>query len=204
MAETEEAVVPANPDYVSIERHVLQDNINLIDAKSGILMALSGGFIVRCLDKFFELATARASISPLASNASLWLYAIASLGFLMTAFFTWFVVKPRVVKTNDLVYWGSDVFTRGERHFVDTVESTKPHEFRIHFVRHLYVLAGICRRKFLFFGRAMRSAELSLLTALAAELARYASYAPMPAWVQLLAMAAMERMSSLPALLPHW
>lgn len=203
MADGQPVFVATQPDYVSVERHVLQDNINLIDAKSGILMALSGGFIVRCLDKFFELATVHTSVSPAASTAALWLYAVASVGFLMTAFFTWFVVKPRVVKTNDLVYWGSDVFLRGEKQFVDAIEATDIHVFRHHLIRHLYVLAGICRRKFLFFGRAMRTAELSLLTALAAELARYATSVPVPDWAHLLAIAAVEQTSHLLAMLPH-
>jgi hypothetical protein len=164
-----------NPDYVTVEQRVLQDNINLVDAKSGILMAISGGLIARDLDKFFELATARGGI---ATTASLIFYGAALTGFFLTAYFTWFVLRPRLVKTNDYVYWGSDAFLRGEKNYIDTVGAASADELRRHFLHHIYVLALICRKKFAFFVSAMRSAEISLLLTLAAEITRYVSYAP--------------------------
>lgn len=176
MSELAHTFFPANPDYVSVERHVLQDNINLIDAKSGILMALSGGFIARCLDKFFELANAPAL--GLVSTASLTLYAISAIGFFLSAYFTWFVLKPRVTKTNDLVYWGSEAFRENQAQFVERIEATDPSEFRLHFLRHLHILARICRQKYRFFGHAVFFAQISLLTTLGAEICRYARAVP--------------------------
>lgn len=181
MAETKGIRESLNPDYVTVEQRVLQDNINLVDAKSGILMALSGGLIARDLDKFFELATAHGGSAPLVASISLGLYGVATVGFFLTAYLTWFVLRPRLVKTNDFVYWGSDVYINGEKHYLDTIEAATPGDFRDHFLRHLHVLARICRQKFGFFVRAMRTAELSLLATFSAEVTRYASYAPMQA-----------------------
>jgi len=175
----EEGVNPdsSNPDYIKVEQRVLQDNINLVDAKSGILMAISGGLIARDLDKFYQLATATGAFS-IATMASLILYGIALAGFIITAYLTWFVLRPRLVKTNDYVYWGSDAFLRSAKHYVDLVRAATAEELQHHFLQHLYVLALICRRKFAYFVSAMRSAEISLLTTLAAEITRYVSYAP--------------------------
>jgi hypothetical protein len=170
----------SSPDYVAVEQRVLQDNINLVDAKSGILMAISGGLIARDLDKFYELATASGAWS-IATTSSLILYGIALAGFFLTAYFTWFVLRPRLVKTNDYVYWGSDAFLRGEKHYIDLVDAATPEEVRHHFLQHIYVLARICRRKFAFFVSAMRTAEISLLTTLGAEITRYVSYVPLGA-----------------------
>jgi hypothetical protein len=170
-----------NPDYVTVEQRVLQDNINLVDAKSGILMALSGGLIARDLDKFYELATTHGGSAPTMASISLALYGVATAGFFLTAYLTWFVLRPRLVKTNDFVYWGSDVYLQGEKHYLQTIEAATPLDFRDHFLRHLHVLARICRQKFNFFVRAMRTAEVSLLATFSAELTRYASYAPMQA-----------------------
>jgi hypothetical protein len=170
----------SSPDYVAVEQRVLQDNINLVDAKSGILMAISGGLIARDLDKFYELATASGAWS-IATTASLILYGIALAGFFLTAYLTWFVLRPRLVKTNDYVYWGSDAFLRGEKHYIDLVDAATPEEVRHHFLQHIYVLARICRRKFAFFVSAMRTAKISLLTTLGAEITRYVSYVPLGA-----------------------
>jgi hypothetical protein len=166
----------SNPDYVTVEQRVLQDNINLVDAKSGILMAISGGLIARDLDKFFELATT--SHGGVATTASLILYGAALVGFFFTGYFTWFVLRPRLIKTNDYVYWGSDVFLASEKHYIDTVSAASATELRQHFLHHVYVLALVCRKKFAFFVNAMRAAEISLLLTLAAEVTRYISYAP--------------------------
>jgi hypothetical protein len=166
----------SHPDYVTVEQRVLQDNINLVDAKSGILMAISGGLIARDLDKFFELASSKGTM-PLTAIFSMILYAAALIGFFFTAYFTWFVLRPRLIKTNDFVYWGSDTFLGGEKHFIDTVSVAKPEELKHHFLHHIYVLAIICRRKFVFFVNAMRAAEISLILTLLAEITRYMSYA---------------------------
>ena len=166
----------SNPDYVAVEQHVLQDNINLVDAKSGILMAISGGLIARDLDKFFELANVH--VTSIATTVSLVFYGAALAGFFLTATFTWFVLRPRLIKTNDYVYWGSDTFLGGEKHYIDTLVAAPADEVRRHFLHHIYVLALICRKKFTFFVNAMRSAEISLVLTLMAEITRYVSYAP--------------------------
>jgi hypothetical protein len=177
VAETDQLRDSLNPDYVTVEQRVLQDNINLVDAKSGILMALSGGLIARDLDKFFELATTSSS-APAIASVSLAFYGAATAGFILTAYLTWFVLRPRLVKTNDFVYWGSDVYLKGEQHYLDAIGAATAEDFRHHFLRHLHVLARICRRKFTFFVLAMRTAEISLLTTLTAEVTRYAAHAP--------------------------
>jgi len=175
VSETSPASDLSHPDYVTVEQHVLQDNINLVDAKSGILMAISGGLIARDLDKFFEMATSRSGI---AATTSLIFYGAALVGFFLTGYFTWFVLRPRLIKTNDYVYWGSDAFLGSEANYIDIVSTASPGELRRHFLHHIYVLAVVCRKKFTFFVRAMQAAEISLLLTLAAEITRYISYAP--------------------------
>jgi hypothetical protein len=176
LAETDPNSDLSHPDYVTVEQRVLQDNINLVDAKSGILMAISGGLIARDLDKFFELASIRGPSAL--TTSSMIFYGAALIGFFFTGYFTWFVLRPRLVKTNDYVYWGSDAFLGTEKNYIETVGAATPAELRQHFLHHIYVLALICRRKFAFFVNAMRAAEISLLLTLAAEVTRYASYAP--------------------------
>jgi hypothetical protein len=168
---------PSNPDYVTVEQRVLQDNINLVDAKSGILMALSGGLIARDLDKFFELVTAHGPASTF-GQVSLAAYGVAASGFLLTAFLTWFVLRPRLIKTNDFVYWGSDVYLKGEKHYIQTIEAATRDDFRHHFLGHLHVLARVARQKYRFFVLSMRTTEISLLATLSAEVTRYVSYLP--------------------------
>jgi hypothetical protein len=178
VADSDQALVEPYPDYVTVEQRVLQENITLVDAKSGILLALAGGFIGRNLDKLYELSVAYSRSATVPTMTALLLYAAASLGFLYAAYCTWFVLRPRLHKTNDFVYWGADVFLGGEKAYIEAIEAAVPADFRTHFLHHLHVLARICRQKYGFFVHAMRAAEFSLLATLAAEIARYASYAP--------------------------
>jgi len=176
MNSTEQSQEPIHPEYVTVERHVLQDNITLIDTKSVFLMGLAGLLMVHCLDKLDLLVHMRHDQGlhfPLVMEISLGCYAVALLAFFATAYFTWYVVKPRVTNTNDFVFWGSEVFLKNEADFVNTIETTTPFDFGLHFLRHLYVLARICRSKYAYFARATRSAEVALLAMVIAEVARY-------------------------------
>jgi hypothetical protein len=175
MSGTGAAYQPTQAEYVAMERDVLQDNIILVDAKSGILMAFCAVVVFRCFDKLQEIKTVVASTCPCGLTASAILYWLAVLGLLVTTIFAWKVVKPRITKTNDLIYWGADAFLHDLNHFTTAVQSIGQTTLGQDVLQHLFVLAAICRKKFESFNRAIVAAEVSVTLALAAEAFRYFS-----------------------------
>src|SRR5215470_6591032 len=108
-------------DFVAIERDLLQDNIILSDAKSAALLALSGLLLFHCLDRVLELNSAH-SMSLVVSFV-LGIYVAASISLVATTVFCWFAIRPRIVKTDDHLYWGSKLYLNSTETFVAAIKS---------------------------------------------------------------------------------
>jgi hypothetical protein len=174
MSEVGEKLETDKRDYALFEKDVLQDNIILCDAKSGFLLAFAAIVMTRCLDKATELASARAASCICMTHIVLILYAVAIVGFICTVVFVWRVVRPRLRPHDDFVYWGSKIFTGTEMEFAVAVQSVTPSALAVDLLRHLYILAEICRRKFANFQCAAVAAEFSTIVFVLAEVARIA------------------------------
>jgi Family of unknown function (DUF5706) len=162
-------------EYLVVERHVLQDNIILCDTKCGILLAFSALIIEWCLDKVLTLSGYNVAGLPLVfARIEMVLYAFAVLSLFVTIGFTWRVIRPRLRTTDDHIFWGAKFFNQSEEAFMQTIQNVKGEVLGKDMLRHLHVLAGICRDKFQNFRCAAIAAEFStgfVLLAVSAELA---------------------------------
>jgi hypothetical protein len=160
MAEAEKPFMPTHNEYVFVERHALQDNIILYDAKCGILLAFGTITLLWCLDKLV-LLTGKGPDHHLSTFATIeaLLYAFAVLALLVTVIFTWKVIRPRIQHSHDHIYWGSKVFTQSQKDFTIAIQKADQDVLAIDMLHHLHVLAGICREKFANFERAIIAAQ---------------------------------------------
>ena len=160
MAEAEKPFMPTHNEYVFVERHALQDNIILCDAKCGILLGFGALTLLWCLDKLLALSGngAERHLMSFATLEEL-LYAFAILALLVTVAFAWRVIRPRIQHSHDHIYWGSKVFTQPKTDFTIAIQKTDPDVLATDMLHHLHVLAGICRAKFANFERAIIAAQ---------------------------------------------
>lgn len=154
-------------DFVAIERDVLQDNIILSDAKSAALLALSGVLLFHCLDRALQLNSS-SGLSLLGATL-LGIYVAASLSLIVTIVFCWLAIKPRLVETDDHLYWGSKLYLGSAQAFVSAIKSADAEVIEDDLLRMLHTLAGICRQKYAAFEHAVWATELSLVLALCGE-----------------------------------
>jgi len=158
---------PSHERFMDFERAVLQDNIILCDAKSGVLLAFSGGLVIFCIDAFVaahQAAGRSISITEV-------LLALAGLAFLVSCHFTLTTVVPRLVRgRDDHIFWESSVFKLPVETYVAAMEALDPDVERRDMLRHLHMLSGICRTKFWHFGCAIRIAQLGFVLLVMAEL----------------------------------
>jgi hypothetical protein len=167
MAETEKSFLPTHNEYVSLERQVLQDNIILCDTKCGILLGFSAIVLLWCVDKVPTLSDKmRVAIFPTLAEAIFYTFAILAL--LVTIAFTWKVIRPRIRQSDDYIYWGSKVFERSEADFSIGIQEADQEVLASDMIRHLHILARVCRDKFANFRRAVIAAELSAVFVLLA------------------------------------
>jgi hypothetical protein len=160
MAEAEKPFMPTHNEYVLVERHVLQDNITLCDAKCGILLAFGTLALLWCLDKLLTL-TGNVPDHHLITFATIeeLLYAFAVLALLTTVIFAWKVIRPRIQHSQDHMYWGSKVFTQSQTDFTIAIQKADQDVLATDMLHHLHVLAGVCREKFANFERAIIAAQ---------------------------------------------
>jgi hypothetical protein len=94
-------------------------------------------------------------------------------GFLVAAMFSLSTVQPRVVRTgHDHVFWDSAVFRLPVAEYLAVMKSLDPAVARDDKLRHLHLLAGICRNKIRHFRTSLLVAEAGFLALVAAQLAR--------------------------------
>lgn len=140
-------------DYLSFERHVLQDNIVLCDTKSGILLGAGAVVIVWCLDQLEKVTGAIQQM----------LYSLAIIAIMFTMYFAWNVIKPRIRRCDDHVFWESKLFQGSESEFTARIQSTESALFATDMIRHLHILADVCCRKFANLQRAAIAAKAAFL-----------------------------------------
>jgi Family of unknown function (DUF5706) len=160
---------PARDRFLEFERAVLQDNIILCDAKSGVLLAFSGAMVIFCLD-----ATASVHGSGDLPHAALMgLFLVSGAAFLASCHFALTTVLPRLVRgDDDHIFWESSVFKQSIEKYIQHMETIDPDTERRDKLRHLHRLAGICRNKFRYFQLAIRVAQGAFAILVAAELGR--------------------------------
>jgi predicted LPLAT superfamily acyltransferase len=82
-------------------------------------------------------------------------------------------VLPRIVKgRDDHIFWGSAVFRLPVEEYIRRVRATEPEQEKEDKLRHVYVLANICRGKFAHFRTSLRLAQVSFFVVVAAEVCR--------------------------------
>ena len=159
--------------FADFERSVLQDNIALFDTKAAAVLAFSGVMVIYCIESIATVHAAAGSYAWILGPAILVLLTIAASGFLISAMFSLSTVKPRVVRGGeDHVFWESPVFKLPVKDYLKAMKSLDPDAARDDKLRHLHLLAGICRDKIRHFRTSLFVAQGAFLALVAAELAR--------------------------------
>ena len=169
MAETETNFSTTRAEYLLFERYVLQDNIILCDAKSGILVGFAVVTLLWCFDRLREAVAA----GEVGGEALL--FGMAMLALLAVIVFGWRAIKPRIKRGNDHIYWGSKVFTGSEQDYIAAVGSVEPDILAADMLRHLHIQGSICREKFDNFERALTASQFAGLFVLLAVCYRLVS-----------------------------
>ncbi len=155
--------------FADFERGVLQDNIVLCDAKSGVLLAFDAAMAIFCIDTFVGLADAR----PHARLAAGALFILSAVAFLASCHFSLLTVLPRLHRGHqDHIFWESPVFDLPVEEYIEQMEAldaTREHREKL---RHLHMLAKICRTKFTHFQWAIGFGRAGFVILVLAELAR--------------------------------
>ena len=159
--------------FVDFERSVLQDNIALFDTKAAAVLAFSGVMVLYSID---SIATFHAAAGPhawLITTAVRGFFAVAAVGFLLSAMFSLSTVRPRVARgAEGHVFWDSAVYKLPVADYLRAMKGLDPAQAREEKLRHLHLLAGICRNKIRDFRASLFVAEGAFIALVAAELAR--------------------------------
>ena len=156
--------------FADFERAVLQDNIILCDAKSGVLLAFGGAMVIFCIDAFVN---GRGEGSGMLHDAANALFLVSAVGFLVSCHFSLTTVLPRLRRGHDdHIFWEAPVFDLKVEDYVEKMEALDVGMERRDKLGHLHMLAGICRTKFGHFQLAIRFGQAGFLVLVFAELAR--------------------------------
>ena len=158
--------------FADFERGVLQDNIILCDGKSGVLLAFDGAMVIFCVDTFVDL---QKHVPALDSWRELpvALFIVSGLAFLASCHFALTTVVPRLRRGKiDHIFWEAPVFSLSEDRYVEEMRQLDVSTGWNDKLRHLHMLAGICKKKFSHFQVAIRLAQLGFLLLIAADLGR--------------------------------
>jgi hypothetical protein len=160
--------------FADFERAVLQDNIILCDAKMGILVAFAGAMVIYCIDMAGRSGALRGGSSWI-SAAEAWGFAAAAVGFFVTCAFALVAIAPRVrphQAEDDYIFWSARVFRQPLPAFLDEMHGLDVQVEHENKLRHLHVLAGVCRDKFAHLRLAMSAAAATFVLLVLVELAR--------------------------------
>ena len=156
--------------FADFERAVLQDNIILCDAKSGVLLAFDGAMVIFCVDAFVGGHAPQQGALHAAANG---LFLLAAAAFLVSCHFSLTTVLPRLRRgRDDHIFWEAPTFDLPIDRYIETMEKLDLETERRDKLSHLHMLAGICRTKFNHFQIAIRSAQAAFALLVLAELAR--------------------------------
>jgi len=158
--------------FADFERGVLQDNIILCDGKSGVLLAFDGAMVIFSVDTFVELQRHAARFDVLREGLAL-LFVAAGLAFLISCHFALTTVIPRLRRGKaDHIFWEAPIFSLSEDSYVDTMRRLDASTGWSDKLRHLHMLAGICKKKFSHFQIAIRLGQIGFVLLVAAEFGR--------------------------------
>ena len=161
--------------FVDFERSVLQDNIALFDTKAAAVLAFSGVMVLYSIDSIATFHAAPGPHAGLVTAAVRALFAVAAAGFLLSAMFSLSTVRPRVARGDEgHVFWDSAVYKLPVADYLKAMKGLDPAQAREEKLRHLHLLAGICRNKIRDFRTSLFVAEGAFMALVAAELARLA------------------------------
>ena len=103
------------------------------------------------------------------------LFAAAAAGFLLSAMFALSTVRPRVARgAEGHVFWDAAVYQLPLADYLKAMKALDPAQARDEKLRHLHLLAGICRDKIRDFSASLHVAQGAFVALVAAELARLA------------------------------
>lgn len=160
-------------DFVALERDVLQDNIILLDAKTGALLALAGLLLFRCLDRLSGILSGSLfAPHPLVhwrKDVALVILVAAIVSIAATTMAAWLAIRPRIVRVNDYIYWGSKIYLTHAAEFISAIKAADAETIEDDMLRMLHTLAGICRKKHAAFEHAVRATEISLVLVVCSE-----------------------------------
>ncbi len=155
--------------FADFERAVLQDNIILCDAKSGVLLAFSSAMVVFCIDAFVGGRNGGGWLHH-SANA---LFLLAGAGFLVACHFSLTTVLPRLHRGgDDHIFWEAPIFRLPVETYVERMAALDVVLERRDKLTHLHMLAGICRTKFAHFQLSIRFGQAAFIVLVLAELAR--------------------------------
>lgn len=160
--------------FADFERGVLQDNIILCDAKMGILVAFAGAMVIYCIDMAGRSGALRGG-SAWPSMAEAGGFATAAIGFFVTCAFALAAIAPRIrplQADDDYIFWGARVFRRPLPAFLEEMHGLDVELEHDNKLRHIHVLAGVCRDKFAHLRQAMNAAAAAFVVLVLTELAR--------------------------------
>lgn len=159
--------------FIDFERGILQDNVLLCDTKAGLLLAFTGAMVIFCIDLVAKLGETGSGASWAVAMTIRALLGLAGAGFLVSAHFSLTTVLPRMIRGRpDHLFWESPVYYLPADEFVAEMQNLDPKVEQDDKLRHVHLLAGICRGKFQHFQIAMRYARLSFLCLVAGEVLR--------------------------------
>jgi hypothetical protein len=159
--------------FADFERAVLQDNIILCDAKSGILLTFTGAVVIFCLNSV-NLVPEPHRIAAWASLAETLGYIGAATSCLISCAFSFATIKPRIRRetADDHIFWESPAFKLPVEKYVARMHALDVRSAHDEKLRHLHALAGICRNKYAHLGHAMNFALVGFVLLVVAESAK--------------------------------
>ncbi len=161
--------------FVDFERSVLQDNIALFDTKAAAVLAFSGVMVLYSIDSIATFHAAAGPHAGLVTAVVRALFGVSAAGFLLSAVFSLSTVRPRVAKgAEGHVFWDAAVYRLPIAGYLKAMKGLDPAQAREEKLRHLHLLAGICRNKVRDFRTSLYVAEGAFMALVAAELARLA------------------------------
>ena len=158
MAEAEKGFNATHNEYVTVERHALQDNIILCDSKCGILLGFGALILLWCMDKLLALTERSEGYQRILEEV---LYGCAIVALLIAVTFAWRVIKPRIHHSHDHIYWGSKIFKQSADDFALTVQNADSDRLTVDMLNHLHILAKICCQKYENFARAVMAMQFA-------------------------------------------
>jgi hypothetical protein len=160
-------------EFVAFERHVLQDNIVLCDAKSGFLLAFAAGVLWRCVEGVANFVMPDPDLAGYVSYLYLILYILAVPAWLIAAYWALMTVRPRVMQACGHFDCGAPLFQESQDEFVASIRGTAPDALMGGMLRHLHSLAAVCDDKYRCFHRAVRVTAVAAVFFVSAEAIRF-------------------------------